>query len=121
VKRHQVTFLPNNVTVEAEDGQSLLEAAIDNDIELEHNCGGNCSCTTCHVIVREDADKLSEMEEEEDDRLEELDDRARDSRLGCQALIRGDITVEIPERDPFQLDGLDELEEFGEKLLGLEE
>jgi hypothetical protein len=36
-------------------------------------------------------------------------------------LIRGDITVEIPERDPFQLDGLDELEEFGEKLLGLEE
>jgi hypothetical protein len=39
------------------------------------------------------------------------------SRLGCQCRISGNIAIEIPERDPFKLDGLEELEGFGEELL----
>lgn len=117
---YQVTFLPQNTTVEAEEDETILEVAQAAEIELEHNCGGNCSCTTCHIIVRENEKSLSVLEEEEDDRLEELEEeRTPTSRLGCQARVRGDVTIEIPERDPFKLDGLDELSEFGEELLGL--
>ncbi len=117
---YQVTFLPQNVTVDAEEDETILEVAQAADIELEHNCGGNCSCTTCHILVREDQQNLSQMEEEEDDRLEECGERSSTSRLGCQARVHGDATVEIPERDPFKLDGLSELSEFGEELLGLD-
>ena len=115
--KHKVTFLPQNVTAEVETGETILEAALSADVELEHNCGGNCCCTTCHVTVREGEAHLSVMEEEEADRLEECNELAATSRLGCQVKIRGDVMIEIPERDPFRLDGLDELENFGEELL----
>jgi ferredoxin, 2Fe-2S len=104
---HRVTFLPVNKTVEVDDdkypladhGQpgSLLDIALANDIELEHNCGGSCACTTCHVIVREGAENLSEMAEDEEDRLDMADGLTIRSRLGCQAVVRGDVVVEIPE------------------------
>jgi ferredoxin, 2Fe-2S len=115
--KHKVTFLPQNITVEVPADSTILEAATAGDIELEHNCGGNCCCTTCHVIVREGEAHLSKMEEEEADRLEECAELTATSRLGCQVKIRGDVMIEIPERDPFRLDGLLELENFGEELL----
>ncbi|MFQ5893277.1 MAG: 2Fe-2S iron-sulfur cluster-binding protein, partial [Nitrospinota bacterium] len=55
----KVTFLPDNKTVEVEEGTSILEAALDNDTWLEHNCGGHCACTTCHVIVKAGQENLS--------------------------------------------------------------
>jgi 2Fe-2S ferredoxin len=104
---HRVTFLPVNKTVEVDDDKypladhgrpgSLLDIALANDIELEHNCGGSCACTTCHVIVREGAENLSEMAEDEEDRLDMADGLTIRSRLGCQAVVRGDVVVEIPE------------------------
>ena len=73
--KHQVTFLPKNVTVEVDDADypygdhgkpgSLLDIALENGIDLPHNCGGSCACTTCHVIVRAGEDNLSEMEEDD--------------------------------------------------------
>src|SRR4030065_568869 len=48
---------------------SLLDIALANNIHLEHNCGGACACTTCHVIVREGEGNLSPMEADEEDRL----------------------------------------------------
>jgi 2Fe-2S ferredoxin len=105
--RHRVTFLPLNQTVEVDDSKypladhgkpgSLLDIALANDIELEHNCGGSCACTTCHVIVREGAENLSEMAEDEEDRLDMAEGLTIRSRLGCQAVVRGDVVVEIPE------------------------
>lgn len=92
----KVTFLPVNKTVEAEEGQSLLDVAMDNDIRLEHNCGGNCACSTCHVVVKDGMEKLSRKTEEEQDELEEAEGLTPTSRLGCQSKIYGDITVEIP-------------------------
>jgi 2Fe-2S ferredoxin len=104
---HKVTFLPLNKTVEVDDEKypladhgkpgSLLDIALAHDIHLEHNCGGSCACTTCHVIVRQGAEHLSEMEADEEDRLDMAEGLTIRSRLGCQAVVQGDVVVEIPE------------------------
>jgi 2Fe-2S ferredoxin len=104
---HRVTFLPANRTVEVDDTKypfgehgkpgSLLDVALANDIELEHNCGGSCACTTCHVIVREGKENLSEMQEDEEDRLDMAEGLTIHSRLGCQAIVQGDVVVEVPK------------------------
>jgi len=75
---------------------SLLDIAKNLDIPLEHACGGSCACTTCHVIVTEGAEHLSDMDDDELDRLDTAWDVTPRSRLGCQAVVRGDITCEIP-------------------------
>jgi ferredoxin, 2Fe-2S len=105
--KHKITFLPKNVTVEVDDEKfpfgdhgkpgSILDVALEHGISLEHNCGGNCACTTCHVIVRKGAENLSEMDEDEEDRLDQAPGLTPYSRLGCQAVVQGDVTVEIPE------------------------
>jgi ferredoxin, 2Fe-2S len=107
VSIHRVTFLPQNVTVEVDDEKypladhgkpgSLLDIALANDIELEHNCGGSCACTTCHVVVKQGEGNLSAMEEDEEDRLDTATGLTIHSRLGCQAVVRGDVVVEIPQ------------------------
>jgi len=104
---HKVTFLPLNTTVEVDDERypladhgkpgSLLDIALATGVHLEHNCGGSCACTTCHVIVKAGADNLSEMEGDEEDRLDMAEGLTIRSRLGCQAVVRGDVTVEIPK------------------------
>ena len=104
---HKVTFLPLNKTVEVDDSKypladhgkpgSLLDIALAHDIHLEHNCGGSCACTTCHVIVKEGAENLSEMEGDEEDRLDMAEGLTIRSRLGCQAVVRGNVVVEIPK------------------------
>jgi 2Fe-2S ferredoxin len=104
----QVTFLPEGKTVQFEHGnlpyqdhgkeQSLLDVALNHDIALDHACGGNCACTTCHVWVKEGAENLSEMDDDEADRLDMAADLQLNSRLGCQAVITkpGKVVVEIP-------------------------
>jgi 2Fe-2S ferredoxin len=102
----KVTFLPANVTVEFETGklpykehgkpESLLDIALNFGVHLEHACGGNCACTTCHVVVKSGENNLSEMDEDEEDRLYGAADLTLSSRLGCQCVLTGDVTVEIP-------------------------
>jgi 2Fe-2S ferredoxin len=104
---HKVTFLPGDVTVEVDDTRypladhgrpgSLLDIALAHNVRLEHNCGGSCACTTCHVIVREGEENLSAMEQDEEDRLDTAEGLTLHSRLGCQAIVRGDVVVEIPK------------------------
>ncbi|MEP7220647.1 MAG: 2Fe-2S iron-sulfur cluster-binding protein [Bacteroidota bacterium] len=96
-KLYKVTFLPLNITVEALEGENFLDLAMQNGIDLQHNCGGVCACSTCHVIVREGLDTLSEMEDDEGDQLDEAEGQTVMSRLGCQAKIHGDCVVEIPQ------------------------
>ena len=101
-----MTFLPEGKTVEFESGklpyddhgkpESLLDIAINFGIHLEHACGGSCACTTCHVIVKEGQNNLSEAEDDELDRLDMAPGLTLRSRLGCQAVVKGDVTVEIP-------------------------
>jgi len=102
----KVTFLPANVTVEFERGklpyrehgrpESLLDVALNFGIPLGHVCGGNCACTTCHVIVRQGDANLSPIDDHEADRLDMTFGLTLRSRLGCQAVVTGDVTVEIP-------------------------
>lgn len=90
----------NDVTVEIFEGESILEVALDNDIHLNHNCGGVCGCSTCHVYVERGEDLLPDMS----DREEEYVDRARNpkynSRLACQCKLseEGDLLVTIPDQ-----------------------
>src|SRR3989338_7866362 len=95
----KIVFKNKNVTVEVEKGTSILDAALRHDIPLYHTCGGNCSCSTCRVIVHSGAENLSAMESPEADVLDSFDLKAP-HRLGCQALlIRGTVEVEIPARE----------------------
>jgi ferredoxin, 2Fe-2S len=83
----------------SEHGQpeSLLDIALNFGIHLEHACGGSCACTTCHVIVKDETDRnLTDMEDDEADRLEMAPGLTLHSRLGCQAIVTGDVIVEIP-------------------------
>jgi len=103
----RLTFLPLNKTIEVDEKDypfgdhglpgSILDIALANGISLEHNCGGNCACTTCHVIVKEGMENLSPMESDEEDRLDMAEGLTLRSRLGCQAVVHGDVVVEIPD------------------------
>ena len=77
--------------------ESVLDVALVHGIQLEHACGGSCACTTCHVIVKEGEENLSEQEEDEMDRLDMAPGLTLHSRLACQAVVNGDVTVEIPD------------------------
>lgn len=104
----QVTFLPEGKTVQFENGklpyedhgkeQSLLDVALNFGVTLDHACGGNCACTTCHVIVHQGEPNLSPLDDFEADRLDMAEGLTLHSRLACQAIVRGDVVVEIPQR-----------------------
>src|ERR1043165_3100620 len=94
--KSDITFHPAGQTITADVGSTLLDAALDNDIDLPHECGGNCSCTTCHVTILSGGNHLSPIEEPEAYRLQFAEDRTPESRLACQALLQGGpIIVEI--------------------------
>ena len=88
---------PEGAVIEAEQGESVCEALLRNDIEIEHACEMSCACTTCHVIVREGFDSLGEADELEEDYLDKAWGLEPESRLSCQAQV-GDtnLVVEIP-------------------------
>jgi len=76
--------------------ESLLDICLNFGIHLEHACGGNCACTTCHVIFNKGIENLSEMDDDEADRLDMAPGLTLRSRLGCQCVVTGDVDVEIP-------------------------
>jgi 2Fe-2S ferredoxin len=89
---------PEGAELEAKAGQTIIEVAMENDIEIEHACEMACACTTCHVIVREGLDSLAEADELEDDLLDKAWGLEPESRLSCQAIVADtDLVVEIPK------------------------
>jgi ferredoxin, 2Fe-2S len=102
----KVTFVNTGQTVEFESGklpydehgkpESILDVALNFGIQLEHACGGSCACTTCHVVVKRGDGNLTPADDDEMDRLDMAADLTLHSRLGCQAVVTGDVTVEIP-------------------------
>ena len=100
----QIVVLPNEnlcpegAVIEAEPGESICRALLRNDIDIEHACEKSCACTTCHVIVREGFDTLSEADELEEDMLDKAWGLETESRLSCQAVVSDeDLVVEIPK------------------------
>ena len=97
-----------NVTVEVDPDKipygvtglpgSILDIGLANGIEIDHACGGVCACSTCHCIVREGADSLSEMTDAEEDELSFAPGLTPSSRLSCQTVPDGskNLVVEVP-------------------------
>ena len=88
--------------VDAVAGDSVMETAIDHDVRgIVAECGGACSCATCHVYVAEDwLDKLPAPDPLEDGMLDCVIDRRPNSRLSCQIRLSDEIdgiTVTVPE------------------------
>jgi len=89
---------PQGAEIEALEGVSILDALLEHDIDIEHACEKSCACTTCHVVVREGIDSLDEAEEKEEDMLDKAWGLEANSRLSCQAKVRGDdLVIEIPK------------------------
>ncbi len=85
-------------------GQSLLEVALINDIELHHNCGGVCACSTCHLYVEKGDGFLEELSDKEEDFIDRAVSPRINSRLGCQCVLQdgnGDIVVTLPDQTQF--------------------
>jgi 2Fe-2S ferredoxin len=107
-QKFTITFLPMNVTVEVDpekipfgdDGLpgSILDIALANGIDIDHSCGGVCACSTCHCIVREGLQTLSEMSDAEEYQLSFAPGLTPSSRLSCQSVPDGtrNLVVEIP-------------------------
>lgn len=108
-QKFTITFLPMDVTVEVDPARlpygrtgqpgSILDIALEHDIELEHNCGGVCACSTCHVIVREGFRTVADASEDEEDMVDLAPGVTPQSRLACQSVPDGteNLVVEIPE------------------------
>ncbi|MBN1379340.1 MAG: ISC system 2Fe-2S type ferredoxin [Gammaproteobacteria bacterium] len=88
---------PNGAEINADAGTSVLDAALENGIAIEHACEKSCACTTCHVYIREGYDSLGSPSDNEDDYLDKAWGLDPDSRLSCQAIVGSeDLVVEIP-------------------------
>ena len=90
-----VRFLKQGIEMSVVRGTSLLEAAQKSHAPEGSLCGGVCACSTCHVYVLHGGDLLSEMEDEENDVLDKAFDVRHNSRLGCQAKVEGEGTIEV--------------------------
>ena len=86
----------NSAELEAMEGFRVMEIirdwSSDSGIGIKAECGGACACATCHVYVdAEWTDKLHEMREDEEDRLDEAFDVEPNSRLSCQLIMNEDL------------------------------
>jgi len=82
-------------------GDSILEATEDHHVHLNHNCGGVCACSTCHIYVLEGEDLIEEISDKEEDFIDRATNPRLNSRLACQCVILNegaDITVMIPDQ-----------------------
>lgn len=87
-----------------EAGDSILEIALKNDIELHHNCGGVCACSTCHVYIDKGEEYLPEITDREEDFIDRAVNPRLNSRLGCQCVLAdgsGTIEVTVPDQSQF--------------------
>ena len=95
IPHHEIC--PEGAVIEAEPGETVCEALLRNDIDIEHACEMSCACTTCHVIVREGFESLAEADELEEDYLDKAWGLEPESRLSCQAQVSDtNLVVEIP-------------------------
>jgi len=95
------TSIPPKTVEGVEEGYSILEVAEDNDVHLNHNCGGVCACSTCHVYIEAGEEFLEEISDKEEDFIDRAINPRLESRLGCQCVILEEdavIEVQIPDQ-----------------------
>jgi ferredoxin len=104
MRRRTITFIDKDSqshTFTVADGANLLDIAQANDLEMEGACGGSCACSTCHVIVEDEAlyDKMTEPDDDENDMLDLAFGLTETSRLGCQVVMSKELdglVVKLP-------------------------
>ena len=92
----KITYISNDNktnTVEVQNGLTVMEGAIQNDIPgIDADCGGGMSCATCHVYVDENwLDKLPQKEDGEEDMLDMAFEPKKNSRLSCQLIVSDEL------------------------------
>jgi ferredoxin, 2Fe-2S len=91
-----VTFTEQNAS------HSVLEVALLNNINLHHNCGGVCACSTCHVYIQKGEALLEEISDKEEDFIDRARNPKINSRLACQCVLAGSETGAIEVLVPDQ-------------------
>ncbi|MEZ4928356.1 MAG: 2Fe-2S iron-sulfur cluster-binding protein [Saprospiraceae bacterium] len=101
----QFQFEDNSIPAKTVEGsfvdQSILEITEDYDVHLNHNCGGVCACSTCHIYVESGEDFLEEISDKEEDFIDRAINPRLESRLACQCVILdedAEVTVTIPDQ-----------------------
>ena len=96
-------FKGNSKTVEVENGLSLMEGAIQNEIPgIDADCGGAMACATCHVYIKDEwFNKIPKAEDAEIDMIDMAYEPKKNSRLSCQIIVNDEldgIEVTTPEK-----------------------
>ena len=97
-----IDYQGSQQSVDAQVDQSLMEAAVDNDVAgIDADCGGACACATCHVYIDQDwLAKVGLPEEIETEMLSVAEDVQENSRLSCQVMLTEEmdgLIVTTPE------------------------
>ncbi len=95
------TSIPSVTISNVPEGYSILEVTEENGIHLNHNCGGVCACSTCHVYIEAGEDYLEEITDKEEDFVDRAINPRLESRLGCQCVILEEdavVEVQIPDQ-----------------------
>ncbi len=93
----------NSKTIEVENGLSVMEGAIQNNIPgIDADCGGSMACATCHVYVEETwLNKIPKPEEAEVDMIDMAFEPKKNSRLSCQLIVSNELDglkITTPEK-----------------------
>ena len=86
-----------------EPNQSILEVALKNDIDIHHNCGGVCACSTCHIYLEKGEEYVDEISDKEEDFIDRARNPRLNSRLSCQCVLlkqpgSGKLEVMVPDQ-----------------------
>ena len=90
-------------TIDVQNGLSVMEGAVQNDIPgIDADCGGACACATCHVYIDEKwFDKLPKKDISEEDMLDTAFEPQKFSRLTCQIIVTDELNglvVKMPSK-----------------------
>ena len=90
-------------TVEVQNGLTVMEGAVQNDIPgIDADCGGGMACATCHVYVNDEwFGKITPKEDGEEDMLDMAYEPKKNSRLSCQIIVSDELDgliVNIPSK-----------------------
>ena len=96
-------FEGNSKTIDVENGLSVMEGAVQNDIPgIDADCGGAMACATCHVYVKDEwFNKISKAEDAEVDMIDMAYEPKKNSRLSCQIIVSDELDgleVTTPEK-----------------------
>ena len=83
----------NSKTIDVDNGLSIMEGAIQNDVPgIDADCGGSMACATCHVYVADDGfDRIPKAEEAEVDMIDMAFEPKKNSRLSCQLIVSDEL------------------------------